>query len=60
MSDIKSVVTGKDCPHMKEKSALKQNKVGNSLSEVAYGLFYFLNSVPILISFSAAVAFNVC
>ncbi|GAA6078516.1 engulfment and cell motility protein 2 isoform X1, partial [Tachysurus ichikawai] len=24
--DIKSVVTGKDCPHMKEKSALKQNK----------------------------------
>lgn len=45
---------------MKEKSALKQNKVGNSLSEVAYRLFYFLNSVPILISFSAAVAFNVC
>lgn len=27
VSDIKSVVTGKDCPHMKEKSALKQNKV---------------------------------
>uniref|UniRef100_A0A3B4BKN0 ELMO domain-containing protein n=1 Tax=Pygocentrus nattereri TaxID=42514 RepID=A0A3B4BKN0_PYGNA len=26
VSDIKSVVTGKDCPHMKEKSALKQNK----------------------------------
>lgn len=25
--DIKSVLTGKDCPHMKEKSALKQNKV---------------------------------
>lgn len=30
VSDIKSVVTGKDCPHMKEKSALKQNKVGIS------------------------------
>uniref|UniRef100_A0A8C4ZVX3 ELMO domain-containing protein n=1 Tax=Gadus morhua TaxID=8049 RepID=A0A8C4ZVX3_GADMO len=27
VSDVKSVVTGKDCPHMKEKSALKQNKV---------------------------------
>uniref|UniRef100_A0A8C4S5I8 Engulfment and cell motility 2 n=1 Tax=Erpetoichthys calabaricus TaxID=27687 RepID=A0A8C4S5I8_ERPCA len=27
VADIKSVVTGKDCPHMKEKSALKQNKV---------------------------------
>lgn len=27
VSDIKSVLTGKDCPHMKEKSALKQNKV---------------------------------
>ncbi|XP_057700934.1 engulfment and cell motility protein 2 isoform X6 [Corythoichthys intestinalis] len=26
VSDMKSVVTGKDCPHMKEKSALKQNK----------------------------------
>ncbi|XP_041432837.1 engulfment and cell motility protein 2 isoform X4 [Xenopus laevis] len=26
VSDIKAVVTGKDCPHMKEKSALKQNK----------------------------------
>uniref|UniRef100_A0A673JXG1 PH domain-containing protein n=1 Tax=Sinocyclocheilus rhinocerous TaxID=307959 RepID=A0A673JXG1_9TELE len=27
VSDIKAVLTGKDCPHMKEKSALKQNKV---------------------------------
>lgn len=27
MADIKAVVTGKDCPHMKEKGALKQNKV---------------------------------
>uniref|UniRef100_A0A672LXY6 Engulfment and cell motility 2 n=1 Tax=Sinocyclocheilus grahami TaxID=75366 RepID=A0A672LXY6_SINGR len=26
VSDIKAVLTGKDCPHMKEKSALKQNK----------------------------------
>lgn len=31
VSDIKSVVTGKDCPHMKEKSALKQNKVLHSM-----------------------------
>lgn len=27
VADIKAVVTGKDCPHMKEKGALKQNKV---------------------------------
>lgn len=27
VADIKAIVTGKDCPHMKEKSALKQNKV---------------------------------
>ncbi|XP_067163766.1 engulfment and cell motility protein 2 isoform X3 [Apteryx mantelli] len=26
VADIKAIVTGKDCPHMKEKSALKQNK----------------------------------
>ncbi|CAB1320513.1 unnamed protein product, partial [Coregonus sp. 'balchen'] len=26
VADIKVVVTGKDCPHMKEKGALKQNK----------------------------------
>jgi len=32
VADIKAVVTGKDCPHMKEKGALKQNKVSkNSL-----------------------------
>lgn len=28
VADIKAVITGKDCPHMKEKGALKQNKVG--------------------------------
>lgn len=27
VSDIKAVLTGKECPHMKEKGALKQNKV---------------------------------
>lgn len=27
VADIKAIVTGKDCPHMKEKGALKQNKV---------------------------------
>uniref|UniRef100_A0AAR2LUM5 ELMO domain-containing protein n=1 Tax=Pygocentrus nattereri TaxID=42514 RepID=A0AAR2LUM5_PYGNA len=36
VSDIKSVVTGKDCPHMKEKSALKQNKV----LELAFSILY--------------------
>ncbi|KAG7280507.1 hypothetical protein CRUP_022037 [Coryphaenoides rupestris] len=37
VSDIKSVVTGKDCPHMKEKSALKQNK---EVLELAFSVFY--------------------
>lgn len=27
VADIKAVITGKDCPHVKEKGALKQNKV---------------------------------
>uniref|UniRef100_A0A8C7PL94 ELMO domain-containing protein n=1 Tax=Oncorhynchus mykiss TaxID=8022 RepID=A0A8C7PL94_ONCMY len=27
VADMKAVVTGKDCPHMKEKGSLKQNKV---------------------------------
>uniref|UniRef100_A0A8C7XQW0 Engulfment and cell motility 2 n=1 Tax=Oryzias sinensis TaxID=183150 RepID=A0A8C7XQW0_9TELE len=36
VSDIKSVLTGKDCPHMKEKSALKQNKV----LELAFSVLY--------------------
>ncbi|KAM4630996.1 engulfment and cell motility protein 1 isoform 2-T4 [Polymixia lowei] len=31
VADIKAVVTGKDCPHMKEKGALKQNKNGHTL-----------------------------
>lgn len=30
VADIKAIVTGKDCPHMKEKSALKQNKVSGA------------------------------
>ncbi|CAF96838.1 unnamed protein product, partial [Tetraodon nigroviridis] len=37
ISDIKSVVTGKDCPHMKEKSALKQNK---EVLELAFSVLY--------------------
>ncbi|XP_014831205.1 PREDICTED: engulfment and cell motility protein 2-like [Poecilia mexicana] len=37
VSDIKSVLTGKDCPHMKEKSALKQNK---EVLELAFSILY--------------------
>uniref|UniRef100_A0A8C7XQL1 Engulfment and cell motility 2 n=1 Tax=Oryzias sinensis TaxID=183150 RepID=A0A8C7XQL1_9TELE len=37
VSDIKSVLTGKDCPHMKEKSALKQNK---EVLELAFSVLY--------------------
>lgn len=32
VADIKAIVTGKDCPHMKEKGALKQNKVSSPKS----------------------------
>ncbi|XP_069507300.1 engulfment and cell motility protein 2 isoform X1 [Ambystoma mexicanum] len=37
VADIKSVVTGKDCPHMREKSALKQNK---EVLELAFSILY--------------------
>uniref|UniRef100_A0A6Q2ZH71 ELMO domain-containing protein n=1 Tax=Esox lucius TaxID=8010 RepID=A0A6Q2ZH71_ESOLU len=37
VADIKSVVTGKDCPHMKEKGALKQNK---EVLELAFSILY--------------------
>ncbi|XP_043565989.1 engulfment and cell motility protein 2-like [Chiloscyllium plagiosum] len=35
--DIKAVVTGKDCPHMREKSALKQNK---EVQELAFSILH--------------------
>ncbi|TRY86606.1 hypothetical protein DNTS_018586 [Danionella cerebrum] len=37
VSDMKALLTGKDCPHMKEKSALKQNK---DVLELAFSLLY--------------------
>ncbi|XP_064409229.1 engulfment and cell motility protein 1 isoform X2 [Latimeria chalumnae] len=37
VADIKAVVTGKDCPHMKEKGALKQNK---EILELAFSILY--------------------
>ncbi|XP_030319258.1 engulfment and cell motility protein 2 isoform X2 [Calypte anna] len=37
VADIKAIVTGKDCPHMKEKSALKQNK---EVLELAFSILY--------------------
>ncbi|XP_062985760.1 engulfment and cell motility protein 1 isoform X1 [Elgaria multicarinata webbii] len=40
VADIKAVVTGKDCPHMKEKGALKQNK---ELLELAFSILYDSN-----------------
>uniref|UniRef100_A0A8C2T4A4 Engulfment and cell motility 2 n=1 Tax=Coturnix japonica TaxID=93934 RepID=A0A8C2T4A4_COTJA len=36
-TNIKAIVTGKDCPHMKEKSALKQNK---EVLELAFSILY--------------------
>ncbi|XP_062822877.1 engulfment and cell motility protein 2 isoform X1 [Anolis carolinensis] len=37
VSDIKAILTGKDCPHMKEKGALKQNK---EALELAFSILY--------------------
>ncbi|XP_060725315.1 engulfment and cell motility protein 1 isoform X1 [Tachysurus vachellii] len=37
VADIKTVVTGKDCPHVKEKGALKQNK---EVPELAFSILY--------------------
>uniref|UniRef100_A0A8C8A0E9 Engulfment and cell motility 1 n=1 Tax=Oryzias sinensis TaxID=183150 RepID=A0A8C8A0E9_9TELE len=37
VADIKAVITGKDCPHMKEKGALKQNK---EVLELAFSVLY--------------------
>uniref|UniRef100_A0A8C8E2E7 Engulfment and cell motility 1 n=1 Tax=Oryzias sinensis TaxID=183150 RepID=A0A8C8E2E7_9TELE len=36
VADIKAVITGKDCPHMKEKGALKQNKVCVCVYPICY------------------------
>uniref|UniRef100_A0A4W3J3Y5 Engulfment and cell motility 3 n=1 Tax=Callorhinchus milii TaxID=7868 RepID=A0A4W3J3Y5_CALMI len=36
VADIKSLMTGKDCPHVKEKSALKQNRV----LDLAFSILY--------------------
>lgn len=38
VADIKAVLTGKECPHMKEKGALKQNKVRASQGAPPRGL----------------------
>lgn len=37
VADIKAVITGKDCPHMKEKGALKQNK---EVLELAFSVLH--------------------
>ncbi|KAL4616895.1 engulfment and cell motility protein 1-like [Arapaima gigas] len=37
VADIKAVVTGKDCPHMKERAALRQNK---EVQELAFSILY--------------------
>lgn len=57
VSDIKSVVTGKDCPHMKEKSALKQNKV---LLVYLLIILYCHLSHKAVLSFFAVTEYGVC
>ncbi|XP_026770023.1 engulfment and cell motility protein 2 isoform X3 [Pangasianodon hypophthalmus] len=37
VADIKTLITGKDCPHVKEKGALKQNK---EVPELAFSILY--------------------
>ncbi|XP_044131028.1 engulfment and cell motility protein 3-like isoform X1 [Bufo gargarizans] len=41
VADIKSVLTGKDCPHMKEKNSGKQNR---DLMEQAFSICYDVDS----------------
>uniref|UniRef100_A0A8C7ZY73 Engulfment and cell motility 1 n=1 Tax=Oryzias sinensis TaxID=183150 RepID=A0A8C7ZY73_9TELE len=45
VADIKAVITGKDCPHMKEKGALKQNKVLELAFSVLYESDEYLNFI---------------
>ncbi|XP_048882298.1 engulfment and cell motility protein 1-like [Brienomyrus brachyistius] len=40
VSDIKAVLTGKDCPHVKEKGALRQNKEVQEAQELAFSIVY--------------------
>ncbi|XP_075068665.1 engulfment and cell motility protein 1 isoform X2 [Mixophyes fleayi] len=40
VADIKAILTGKDCPHMKEKGAHKQNK---ELLDLAFSIMYDSN-----------------
>ncbi|KAF5899967.1 engulfment and cell motility protein 1 isoform X5, partial [Clarias magur] len=37
VAEIKTVITGKDCPHVKDKGALKQNK---EVPELAFSILY--------------------
>ncbi|XP_076827745.1 engulfment and cell motility protein 1 [Brachyhypopomus gauderio] len=37
VADIKALITGKDCPHMKEKGALRQNK---EMLDLAFSILY--------------------
>uniref|UniRef100_A0A4W4GLW4 PH domain-containing protein n=1 Tax=Electrophorus electricus TaxID=8005 RepID=A0A4W4GLW4_ELEEL len=37
VADIKALITGKDCPHMKEKGALRQNK---DMLDLAFSILY--------------------
>ncbi|KAG8437240.1 hypothetical protein GDO86_008083 [Hymenochirus boettgeri] len=54
VSNIKNVLTGKDCPHMKEKGSGKQNK---DIVEKAFSICYDVDSC---LNFIAATHYEFC
>ncbi|XP_042361919.1 engulfment and cell motility protein 1 isoform X2 [Plectropomus leopardus] len=48
VADIKAVITGKDCPHMKEKGALKQNKSLNQDERAVLSASVYTSALPLL------------
>uniref|UniRef100_A0A4W3JLD6 Engulfment and cell motility 3 n=1 Tax=Callorhinchus milii TaxID=7868 RepID=A0A4W3JLD6_CALMI len=55
VADIKSLMTGKDCPHVKEKSALKQNR---EVLDLAFSILY--DAEDCSLNFIAPSKYEVC
>ncbi|XP_041048022.1 engulfment and cell motility protein 3 isoform X1 [Carcharodon carcharias] len=55
VADIKALVTGKDCPHMKEKSTLKQNR---EVLDLAFSVLY--DTEDYSLNFIAPTKYDFC
>ncbi|XP_072403757.1 engulfment and cell motility protein 3 isoform X1 [Chiloscyllium punctatum] len=55
VADIKALVTGKDCPHMKEKSTLKQNR---EVLDLAFSVLY--DAEDYSLNFIAPTKYDFC